>query len=394
MKKVLAWTVRILCFACIGAAAFTLIRCLLHVNDDHSEIALMGQLTPTVTAAQNPIVNASALELMDSDVEENPTVNLRADSIATANHPTVTTTASFSDIVKSINATLEWYVDGELKKEEKCLLVEGSTMSFAATVDITEDSPEEAKVELKVGFQNKSVEAETTFKVEPLGTGIVIQTEEIPVTALRDSEIYEDSDRTISTGNIMEKSSEGLMLSYESDNSGLTALKLQMEDGSEGWVNADNMRISQEDCTVDEDYTDEQKMDFVNSMNYDSRTSYLVWVSLYTQRVNIFTGYQGHWELTKSFECASGVNESPTTTGIFAIQDVRERWDLGQTYVEPVLIFNGGEAFTSQPYNAATDEIDDDTIGKPASGGGVRLVKEDIQWMEEKLPLDTLVVVY
>ena len=354
----------------------------------------MGQLTPAVTAAQNPIVNASALELMDSDVEENPTVNLRADSIATANHPTVTTTASFSDIVKSINATLEWYVDGELKKEEKCLLVEGSTMSFAATVDITEDSPEEAKVELKVGFQNKSVEAETTFKVEPLGTGIVIQTEEIPVTALRDSEIYEDSDRTISTGNIMEKSSEGLMLSYESDNSGLTALKLQMEDGSEGWVNADNMRISQEDCTVDEDYTDEQKMDFVNSMNYDSRTSYLVWVSLYTQRVNIFTGYQGHWELTKSFECASGVNESPTTTGIFAIQDVRERWDLGQTYVEPVLIFNGGEAFTSQPYNAATDEIDDDTIGKPASGGGVRLVKEDIQWMEEKLPLDTLVVVY
>lgn len=393
MKKVLVWTVRILCLACIGAAAFTLIRCLIHVNDDHSEAALLGPVTPAA-AAPNPVVNASALELMDSDVEENPTVNLRADSIATANHPTVTVTASFSDIVKSINASLAWYVDGELKKEESCLLVEGSTMSFAATVDITEDSPEEATVRLEVGFQDKSVDAETAFEVEPLGAGIVIQTEEIPVTALRDSEIYEDSDRTVSTGRIMEKSDEGLMLSYESGNTGLTALKLQMEDGSEGWVNADNMRISQEDCTVDEDYTDEQKMDFVNSMNYDSRTSYLVWVSLYTQRVNIFTGYQGHWKLTKSFECASGVNESPTTTGIFAIQDIRERWDLGQTYVEPVLIFNGGEAFTSQPYDIDTDEIDDDTMGEPASGGGVRLVKEDIQWMEDKLPLDTLVVVY
>lgn len=392
MKKVLVWGLRIFCILSISVAAFTLIRCLIHINDDHSQEALMGPATPT--AAPTP-ENTAGQTLLNSDVDENPTVQLRADSTATANHPTVTITASFGQIVSGINADLRWYVDGELQKEqENCPLVEGSTMSFAATVDITEESPETAAVRLEVSFQDKQVEAETSFDVEPLGTGFVIQTAEIPVTALRSSDIYEDSDRTEPTGETMEKSATGLLLAYESDNSGLTALKLQMEDGSEGWVNADNMRISREDCTTDEDYTDEQKTDFVNSMNYDSRTSRLVWVSLYTQRVNVFSGYQAHWELLESFQCSSGVNESPTSTGIFTLEGIQERWDLGKTYVEPVLIFNGGEAFTSQPYDVDTDEVADDTIGKPASGGGVRLLKDDIQWMHENLPLDTLVVVY
>lgn len=395
MNKKIAWALRIACMICICVAAVTLIRCLIHINDDHSREALLGPELPAETAQTTPVDNSQTMELLTSDVDENPVVQLNADSTATANHPTVTTTASFSGIVNSIMAKLSWYVDGELKQEqEECLLVEGSTMSFAATVDITEDSPETATVSLLVSFQDKTVEAETSFDVEPLGSGVVVQTEEIPVTALRDSTVYEDSSLTESTGETMEKSAVGLLLTYESDNSGLSALKLQLDGGAEGWVNADNMSISDEDCTTDEDYTDEQKETFVNSMNYDSRTSYMVWVSLYTQKVNIFKGYQGHWTLEESFSCASGVNETPTTTGIFTIQSVQERWDLGSTYVEPVLVFNGGEAFTSQPYDVDTDEVDDDTIGKPASGGGVRLEKENVEWMREKLPMETLVVVY
>ena len=40
------------------------------------------------------------------------------------------------------------------------------------------------------------------------------------------------------------------------------------------------------------------------------------------------------------------------------------------------------------------DEIADDTIGKPASGGGVRLLEDDIAWMSENMLIDTMVVVY
>lgn len=62
--------------------------------------------------------------------------------------------------------------------------------------------------------------------------------------------------------------------------------------------------------------------------------------------------------------------------------------------MEPVLIFNGGEAFTSQPYDVETDEIVDDTMGEPASGGSVRMLEEDIAWMSENMTIDTMVVVY
>ena len=392
-KNAVIWTVRVLCILCVIAAAVTLTRCLIHMNDDHSREALLG---PVVTPAPSPqpAETSPGPELPESDVDENPTVQLFADSAATVNHPTVTVTASFGDIVNNITAKLSWYVDGELQKEqEDCLLVAGSTMSYAATVEITEDSPEEAEVRLEVSFQDKTVEAETSFEVEPLGGSILVQTEEITVTALRSSELYEDSELSNGTGSTMEENSTGLLLAYETNENGVSVLNLKLEE-EEVWVRAENMQITDEDCTTDEDYTDEQKVDFVNSMNYDSQRSYLVWVSLYTQKVNIFRGYQGNWELFKSFDCSSGMNETPTTTGVFTIQGIQERWDLGETYVSPVLVFNGGEAFTSQPYDADTGEVADDTMGKPASGGGVRLVKKDIEWMEENIPSGTLVVVY
>lgn len=392
-KKTVIWTVRILCILCVVAAAVTLTRCLIHINDDHSREALLGpEVIPSPTP--QPAEPSPGPELPESDVDENPTVQLFADSTATANHPTVTVTASFGDIVNNITAKLSWYVDGELQKEqEDCLLVAGSTMSYAATVEITEDSPKEAEVRLEVSFQDKTVEAETSFEVEPLGGSILVQTEEIAVTALRSSELYEDSGLDSSTGSTMEENAVGLLLTYETNANGVPVLKLKVEE-QEGWVRAENMQITEEDCTTDEDYTDEQKVNFVNSMNYDSQRSYLVWVSLYTQKVNIFRGFQGNWELFKSFDCSSGINETPTTTGVFSLQDTQERWDLGETYVSPVLVFNGGEAFTSQPYDADTGEVADDTIGKPASGGGVRLVQKDIEWMAENLPIGTLVVVY
>ena len=51
-------------------------------------------------------------------------------------------------------------------------------------------------------------------------------------------------------------------------------------------------------------------------MNYDSKTDYLVWVSRYTQKVIVFTGKQGDWELIKTFPCSTGANNTPTPVGI------------------------------------------------------------------------------
>lgn len=392
MKKIFAWALRICCFAVIGVAAATLIRCLLHINDDHSFEAVMGVTASPSQSVQTAEPSTVGLQ-MDSSIDENPTVILSADGSATANHSTVTVTASFSNIINNIQADLKWFVDGELvDEEENRLLVEGSTVVYGVSVDVEDAEQDQALVELAVDFGDKTVTADTSFPVER--QYVVIQTEEITVTCIQDCSIYSDSDLSEDTGEIMYEDETGLLLAYDTNSSGLSALKLQFPDGSEGWVSARRNEITEEDCTTDEDYTDEQKVEFVNSMNYDSNTEYLVWVSLYTQKVNVFTGYKGNWELEETFECATGVNETPTTTGVFMLNTLNERWDLGKTYVEPVLIFNGGEAFTSQPYDVETGEIADDTMGEPASSGSVRMLEDDIAWMSDNLPIGTMVVVY
>ena len=396
MKKFIAWLLRIMCFAIIGLAVYTIATCVIHMNDDHSKQAVLGDqaVQPQVTfeTAVTP-----AVELVDNSANENPTVVLSADGTATVNHSAVTVTASFSEIVSSIQADLQWYVDGELVNEsQQRLLVEGSTVSYNARVDVKNAQEDYAQVELVVEFGGKRVTANTEFPVERPDNSnyIAIQTEEIPVTCIQACSIYADATLQVDTGEVMGTGETGLLLAYQTNSMGLSALQLQFEDGSSGWVSARRNQITDADCTTDEDYTEAQKEDFVNTMGYDSKTEYLVWVSLYTQKVNVFRGYKGHWELTECFDCASGVNETPTSTGVYRIQSLKEHWDLGATYVEPVLVFNGGEAFTSQPYDAETDEIADDTIGKPASGGGVRLLEDDIAWMSENMLIDTMVVVY
>ena len=408
MKKIFAWLLRICCFVLIGAAAYTLIGCIRNVNEDYSKDAIMARRNETVQTTQvstpetvqsttEPSATPAPVMPETSNVEEDPTVVLSADGTATVNRPTVSVTASFGNIVNSITADLKWYLDDELVYTETgCLVVEGATKTYQAKVDVDQEGADTAQVRLEVSFQDKLVDAETQFPVERMGAGdsIVIRTEEITVTARRDSGIYSGSDLSGDTGDAMAKSDTGLLLAYETNNSGLSALKLKFTDGSEGWVDAADMDITDENCTTDEDYTDDQKMDFVNNMNYDSYTEYLVWVSLYTQKVNVFSGYEGHWTLIETFDCSSGVNETPTTTGVFQIQSIRDRWDLGRTYVEPVLVFNGGEAFTSRPYSTETNEITDETMGEPASGGSIRMLDADIAWMADNIPINTMVVVY
>lgn len=402
MKNFAAWVMRLACFAVIGAAVYTLVGCLMHINDDYSATAILG--TSDVQTFQSGDSGVTAMPqttgVAENPVDESPTVIVYSDGSATAGRPYVTVTAAFGDIVNSIVADLNWYLDGELVGQEtNRLLVEGSTVSCKVDVDLDEAKIPTAEVSLEVLFDEKTISGKTDIQLslpesdEAAEDTVVVQTTEIPVTAKRTSDIYTDASMSTRIGT-MDKSETGLFLSYEAENRGLTALRLLFSDGSTGWVDADDLEISEEDCTTDEDYTTEVKEEFVNSMQYDSQTGVMVWVSLYTQKVNVFSGYQENWTLVQSFDCATGLNTSPTSTGTYRYGYPVERWDLGSTYVEPVLVFNGGEAFTSQPYDSDTGKIANDTMGEPASGGSVWMLEEDLKWMEQNLPLTSLVVVY
>lgn len=172
-----------------------------------------------------------------------------------------------------------------------------------------------------------------------------------------------------------------------------TAAELELADGRTGWVAHDAVTISQENYVRSSDYTDLQKELYVNRSGYTSATDYLVWVSLKCQRVNVFQGGAGQWRLVQSFSCATGKNSTPTIAGVFAYQYRQERWDFGEYYVRPVLVFNGGHAFHSRTYTPAGNLLDA-TLGKPVSAGCVRMRDEDVGWLDQHLPLRSTVVVY
>ena len=413
MKKVFAWIGRIICLVLIGAAIYTFVTCLMHINDNHSIEAILANQEQsqqpmledqqTGAPAQGEILEAdpmteSALPELPAHDEglEEPSLSLAPDVDITANHPYSTVTASFGSIVNNITADLTWTVDGEVVYEETDrVLVEGSTVSFDVEVDVENFEAESVAVVLAVAFADKSVSAEIEIPVEqPKEDAVVIRTAEIPVTVLDETNTYEDSNLTKKLNGKLEKDDSVLLLEYATNDDGIKVLRVQLEEGDKVWVDAKLMEISDEDCTTDEDYKEEDKVEFVNSMGYDSPTEMLVWVSLYTQKVNVFSGYKEHWELEKVFDCASGKNESPTTTGTYYYNSLVERWDLGETYCEPVLVYNGGEAFTSQPYDAETKKVADDTMGKPVSGGAIRMLDKDIAWMEENLQMNTMIVVF
>lgn len=401
MKKIFAWMFRIVCFAIIALALFTVVRSFLHRDDDHSREALLGT-SSTVNSVDEKAYQSAAEELIAEaeaqSVVEEPTAVLYDNGDISAYHPYTTVTAAFGDIVNSVVADLTWYVDGvEVSRSEQQLLVEGSTVSYDVAVDPTQAGADTAEVQLEVQLSSgDSFTTSTTVVVERVAQNekaTMIKTEEIPVTAICNAKVYQDSTFSSQVATLPEGES-GLLLEYKSDSLGTTAIRIQLEDGSNGWVSGKDVEISQENCTTDEDYDDEMKVDFVNSMGYDSNTEYLVWVNLYTQKVNVFQGYQGNWALLETFECATGKNSSPTTTGVYTYSALQDKWDLGDTYVKPVMVYNGGEAITSRPYDAQTHYITDTTMGQPASGGSVRMREDDVQWMSENIPVGTLIVVY
>lgn len=165
-------------------------------------------------------------------------------------------------------------------------------------------------------------------------------------------------------------------------------------DGSRGWINRWDCYIPDDEVFVDGDldYSKATKEGFVDLNNYASDTEYLIWVSRYTQKVMVYQGQQGDWELIKTLPCASGENNTPTPEGVYEISSRTTRWNFDYYYVENVSIFSGGHAFHSVLYNY-DGSVYDDRVGQPLSHGCVRMTIPDCNYIYN-LPEHTRVVVY
>ena len=144
---------------------------------------------------------------------------------------------------------------------------------------------------------------------------------------------------------------------------------------------------------LEHDYTDAEKEVFVNYMGYSSPTSYLVWINKGCQRVNIFWGSQGNWELIRTCLVGTGAKWTPTPSGVYQITTREVGWFMSTYAVRPVVRFKGGGyAFHSRLYYPNLSGLSDPSIGFPVSHGCVRMMDEDIQFMYDYVPNRTTVV--
>ena len=148
-----------------------------------------------------------------------------------------------------------------------------------------------------------------------------------------------------------------------------------------------------------------QKLAYVKK--YSSKTSYLIWVSHYTQEVSIFQGRKNNWKLIKSFPCASGNYNTRSPHGTFRIGQKENGWYYVNTYEEYITHYCGRNSFhtrvhrypsgSSQNHHKfpiASTVYADATIGKPASNGCVRLMDSDAYYIWKYMPANTTVISY
>lgn len=216
-----------------------------------------------------------------------------------------------------------------------------------------------------------------------------VQTMRVPCTVEKETTLYSDSYLT----NPIRTLPAGSTVYNEWHPAGNT-FYASCEDGTKGWVYRWDCYIPDDVVTTDGklDYSKATKEGFVDLRGYSSATDYLIWVSRYTQKVIVYQGSYGDWEVIRTMPCSTGENNTPTPAGIYVTSMNDVGWDFNNYYVSNVTIFWGDHAFHSilLSYNGG---IYDDRVGIPLSHGCVRMLIEDCRYISS-LPLNTTVIVY
>ncbi len=162
-----------------------------------------------------------------------------------------------------------------------------------------------------------------------------------------------------------------------------------------GWIERKYLTIPKDPKTNTESLSKEMIEAFANIMEFESSTPYFVWTDIDRQKTYILKGAKHNWTLLKSFTCATGLNESPTTRGLYTIKTrgewfYSERLKSGAKYW---IKFNGSYLFHSVAMDKDKN-ISDGVLGERRSSGCVRLGLDDIQWMYKNVGDQTAVFIY
>lgn len=153
------------------------------------------------------------------------------------------------------------------------------------------------------------------------------------------------------------------------------------------------MRVNGQSYTQN-DYSTQTKEYYVNSKGYKSKSKYLIWISTYTQRVNVFEGSKGNWKLIRSERCVTGKMSTYTPLGEFPVSKKKYAHYYGRNFYKYLTYFRGDNKMHTRPARRKGGKYLNATMGKPLSNGCVRLTDSLAKWVYNNVPKKATVLVY
>ena len=126
--------------------------------------------------------------------------------------------------------------------------------------------------------------------------------------------------------------------------------------------------------------------DYVNQGGYNSKTKWLIWVNIYSQRVFVFKGKKGNWKLVKDWQCGSGTPKTPTSSGMNKKLHKKAKHYSKHKWWN---MFSGTMAIHGS--NGAKEEA---KLGKLISNGCVRVTNDQAKWVFDNVSIGTRVLIY
>ena len=296
------------------------------------------------------------------------------------------------------DCSVKWYIENSLIHSQRLLLSEGSVITADAdlgsyilkgysSVNVTVTIRSDGKIFTYTG--TIALEGGTAAAAQ------LVRTQAIQATIKEDAVIYRFYNvysKTFATELGMVEA--GTQVTILKTSNGIAA-QITLPDGRDVWTDYSAIQIISGTYYTTEDYPKEVKEFFINYIrSRSSETQYLIWVSLWTQRVNIFQGYEGHWKLIRSGPCATGANSTPSPVEDAKVRWTSARWEYSAFYVHHVTLFDESRAFHSRPTRYEDDGVYSYAMGYPCSNGCIRLLDEDCIWIYENIPAGTAVILY
>ena len=302
------------------------------------------------------------------------------------------------------DCTVTWTIEGSVIHTERLLLTEGSRIF--AQADLSSyilRGFNSVSVTVTITSEGKSFvyEGAVVLAGDVATAAQLVRTQEIQAVITENAPIYRyynvySQTFAVELGEVEEGTQVTIVkTSKVGETRDNDTVEIILPDGRDVWTYYSAIRIIDGTYFTTQDYSTEVKEFFVNHIrSRSSDTQYLIWVSLWTQRINIFQGYEGHWKLIRTGPCATGRNDCPSPVETVKVRWTSPQWKYASFYVHHVTLFDESRAFHSRPTRYDDGGIYDYAMGYPCSNGCIRLLDEDCIWIYDNIPADTTVMLY